>query len=395
MGFLFSRGPIVGFFATILALYALMLLSMTALADRPTRVDYMAFYEAGRMALAGRAEAAYRWEELRPLQAALIGVPEDELTSFLGWVNPPHFFFAILPFSLLPFGWAWFAWIMACAALLAWSMRAVIPEAAGPAAVIALCAPAVFTCAAVGQNGILTAALMAWTYALMDRRPAWSGIALGLLTYKPQFGLLIPFLLLATRRWTVFAVATLTAVLAIGLALAIFGPATLEGFLANVGLNNERYLAVANHGTPRIQSVYAIVLTASGRTDIAWAVHLAFATAVAAFVLRLWLRRPEGPEESRAAAAIAASFLVTPFTWIYDAPSLVVAGAFLWRAGLRQGFLAWERLLIVLACVSTQVTSFTGPYSAIVPASWLVLLALAWRRDRAWRLSLAPSAMPS
>ncbi len=383
------------YFGILCALYALMLLTLTALAERPVRVDYMAFYEAGRMALAGRAEAAYAWDEMRPLQAALADISEDQMVGFLGWVNPPHFFFAIIPFSLMPFGWGWFVWAIACALLLALSMRAVFPEAAGTAAVIALCAPAVFSCAVVGQNGILTAALMAWTYALMDRRPVGAGIALGLLTYKPQFGLLIPFLLLATRRWRVFAVAALTALLATGLALAIFGPATFTGFLANVGMNNERYLAVADHGTPRIQSIYAVALTTFGRTDIAWAVHLAFAAAVAAIVLRLWLRRPEGPEEARAAAAIAASFLMTPFTWVYDAPSLVVAGAFLWRAGMRQGYLAWERPLIVLACVSTQVIAFTGPHSAIVPASWLVLLALAWRRDRAWRLSRVPSATPS
>lgn len=381
--------------AIICVLYALMLLSLTALADRPARADFMAFYEAGRLALAGQAEAAYRWDVMQPFQAALAGIPPEELVDFLGWVNPPHFFFAIMPFSLLPFGWAWFAWVLACAGLFAWSMRAVIPEAAGRAAIVALCTPALFTCALVGQNGILTAALMAWTYALMDRRPALSGVALGLLTYKPQFGLIAPVLLLATRRWAVFVVAGLTAIAAIGLALVLLGPGTFVGFLENIGSNNERYLAAADHGTRRIQSVYAIALTATGRPDVAWAIHGVFALGVAAFVLRLWLRRPEGPQEARAAAAIGASFLMTPFTWIYDAPSLAVAGVFLWRAGLRHGFLAGERLLIILACTVTQVTSFTGPYSAIVPSAWLVLLGLAWRRDRTWRLSQAPTGTSS
>ena len=392
---MFTSRRVAFYGAIVCASYLAMLAAMTVLADRPTRVDFMAFYEAGRLAIEGQAAKAYDWAQVRPLQAALMGVDEREVETFLGWVNPPHFLFAVVPFSWMPFGWAWFLWAVATALLMAIAIRSVFPEAATPACILALCAPAVFTCASVGQNGLLTAALMAWTYALMDRRPVLAGVALGLLTYKPQFGLLPPLILAATGRWRVFAAAAVTAIAAMAAALLTFGPATLLGFLDNVALNNDRYLAEANAVLPRIQSVYALVLGITERTDIAWALHLAFAAAVAAIVLRLWLRRPEGPEEARAAAAIAASFLMTPFTWVYDAPSLVVAGAFLWRAGMRQGYLAWERPLIVLACVSTQVIAFTGPHSAIVPASWLVLLALAWRRDRAWRLSQGPSATPS
>ena len=53
-----------------------------------------------------------------------------------------------------------------------------------------------------GQNGFLTAALIGGALGLLERRPALAGICLGLLTYKPQFGLLFPFVLIADRRWT-------------------------------------------------------------------------------------------------------------------------------------------------------------------------------------------------
>ena len=43
-----------------------------------------------------------------------------------------------------------------------------------------------------GQNGFLTAALIGGTLGLMERRTALAGVCLGLLTYKPQFGLLFP-----------------------------------------------------------------------------------------------------------------------------------------------------------------------------------------------------------
>ncbi len=41
----------------------------------------------------------------------------------------------------------------------------------------------------------------------LDKRPVLAGILFGLLAYKPQFGLLIPFVLAASGRWRTFAAA--------------------------------------------------------------------------------------------------------------------------------------------------------------------------------------------
>ena len=56
----------------------------------------------------------------------------------------------------------------------------------------------------VGQNGFLTAALIGGTLYLMPMRPVLAGICLGLLSYKPQYGLLFPLVLIAASQWTVF-----------------------------------------------------------------------------------------------------------------------------------------------------------------------------------------------
>ena len=53
----------------------------------------------------------------------------------------------------------------------------------------------------VGQNGFLTAALIGGTLYLMPVRPVLAGICLGLLTYKPQYGLLFPIVLVAAGHW--------------------------------------------------------------------------------------------------------------------------------------------------------------------------------------------------
>ena len=48
------------------------------------------------------------------------------------------------------------------------------------------------------------AALIAFALVQLDRRPVLAGILFGLLAYKPQFGLMIPLVLIATQRWRAF-----------------------------------------------------------------------------------------------------------------------------------------------------------------------------------------------
>ena len=58
---------------------------------------------------------------------------------------------------------------------------------------VALAFPAALWNITAGQNGFLTAALYRrHLLGLLERRPALAGICLGLLTYKPHFGLLFP-----------------------------------------------------------------------------------------------------------------------------------------------------------------------------------------------------------
>lgn len=359
----------------------------------PGRVDFIAFHAAGRLAIDGQAAAAYDWDRLRMVQAEILGVAPDSLTGFLGWLNPPHFFFAVLPFAPLPYAWAWAAWIVACCIVYALAVRAVMPG--GAALVVAFCAPSVLVTLGVGQNGLLVAALMGWTLALLDRRPVAAGLALGLLTIKPQFGLLFPLLLALTGRWTAFGVAAVTGVGAMAASWAAFGTDAWLGFLPSLSGAADRYMVAGADVLPRIQSVRSFVLQASGSGALAWTTHAVFASAVAVVVAALWMRRPAGPEGARAAAAIAGAFLVTPYAWIYDTPPLVIAALFLARAAEEAEWLPGERALLAIAVVAPAILLVVPSHSLVAPAAWLLILACAWRRDRAARLSPAPIGSPS
>lgn len=377
--------------AVVFGLYIAVLIAGLVLTDQPRRSDFIAFYNASQMVLMGDAAGAYDWSRLRVLQADVLGIPPEALVGFLGWVNPPPFLFYVLPFGLLPYAGAWFAWVMATVMVLVFAIRTAFPGIAVPASLLVLAMPAVLICMGLGQNGLLTAALLCLVMALLDRRPLLAGLALGLLTYKPQFGLLLPLLLVTTGRWRVFAAAAATTALLVLASVIAFGPEAWVGFHGALSRNDAMYLAERHDALPRIQSVYVFVFDATDNRNLAWSVHVVFAAAVAALVLRLWLRQPAGPGEARAAAAMAAAFLMTPFSWIYDAPALGVAALFLAAAARRDGWLAGERAILVVACLLPGIVLAGVRFPLVAPAAWLLVLACAWRRDHAARLTPVPS----
>src|SRR6516225_5841230 len=88
---------------------------------------------------------------------------------------------------------------------------------------IAAAFPAVFVNVGHGQNGFVTAALLGGALHWLDRKPWIAGILIGLLAYKPQFGVLIPLALLAGQRWSCIGAATATVAGLIAISLLTLG----------------------------------------------------------------------------------------------------------------------------------------------------------------------------
>src|SRR6202040_3076406 len=109
-----------------------------------------------------------------------------------------------------PYTVAFIGWAAASLVPYLAVMRGIIGRPFG--LLLALAFPVVLTNTLVGQNGFLTASLIGGTLYLMPTRPVLSGICLGLLTYKPQYGFLFPLVLLAAAQWKVFITAGVVAV---------------------------------------------------------------------------------------------------------------------------------------------------------------------------------------
>ncbi|WFU41922.1 glycosyltransferase family 87 protein [Bradyrhizobium sp. CB82] len=65
---------------------------------------------------------------------------------------------------------------------------------------------------------------------VLPRTEVLAGICLGLLTYKPQYGLLFPLVLVARGEWKVFVAAAITAISVALASMLVFGAESWAAF---------------------------------------------------------------------------------------------------------------------------------------------------------------------
>ena len=294
---------------------------------QPIANDFVNVWAAGDLALHGHAPDAYDWTLHKAAEVRALG---HDFKNYYGWHYPPTFLFAAASLALLPYAAAALAWLAATLCAYAVALRAIIGNNAG--IFVALGFPAVLWNAAAGQNGFLTAALIGGTLALLDRRPALAGICLGLLTYKPHFGLLFPIALIAGCRWRVIAVAGLVTVVMVALSVIVFGRASWQAFFDWMPVTTRVVMGEGAADWSRLESLFGLVRVVGGGETLAWSVQAAVALALAGAIGWLW--RTSAEFEIKAAALSCAALLATPYIYMYDQVMLAIPVAFLLRLAL-------------------------------------------------------------
>jgi hypothetical protein len=247
--------------------------------------------------------------------------------------------------------------------------------------------PAAIWNVTAGQNGFLTAALIGGTLGLLERHPALSGICLGLLTYKPQFGLLFPIVLIADRRWLTIAVAALTAIVLAALSWLAFGSASWEAFVHWAPLSSHALIDEGALDWYRLQSVFALVRAHGGSETLAWIVQGMVSLALAVGLAWLWQSRVAF--ELKAAALASGALLATPYLFMYDLVVLAVAVAFLLRLALAREFLS---RIEIAALAAAGVLILIYPYVKThvgLAAVVIVMALIAHRAGTQARTALA------
>lgn len=328
----------------------------------PHASDFVSGFAAGRLALEGQAAAAYDWSLHKQAEVAATGFDFD---GYFSWSYPPTFLLLTAPLALMAYAPAHLVWLAATLPLYSAAIRAILPRPG--VALAALAFPAAFWNAGCGQNGFLSAALIAGGLAALERRPALAGVLFGLMTYKPHLGLMIPLALIAGGHWRAFAAAALTALGMAVVSLLAFGPEAWTAFAQSAGLMNRGVMVEGRANFGELLSPFGMVRWLGGAPPLAWSVQLAAATGLGVFVWRTW-RRP-APFAPKAAFLAAATLVASPYLYVYDLTILAAPIAFLARDGLSEQ----ERNWIAAACLGV----LAGPVLDLPVAALAAPIVLA------------------
>jgi alpha-1,2-mannosyltransferase len=388
------------------------------LQGRPLGTDFSNVYAAGTYVRDGNADAAFDPPAQYAREQAIFGAA----TQFYGWHYPPYFLFVAAALALMPYGLALAVWLAVTMGLYLWMMRGIVapsfrgPRSGSPESIatgpqertlrpsfpkswlwipdsrsaasgmtadwllLALAFPAVLIDIGHGQNGFLTAALIGGALIVLDRRPVVAGILLGLLVYKPQYGLLLPLVLAVSGRWKCFgAAAAMAALLTIATTLT-FGAPVWQAFLVSTHFTRTVVLEQGNTGWYKIQSVFAWARMWGASIPLAYALQGLATVAVGTALAALWRSAARFP--LKAAGLCLATILATPYSFDYDMMVLAPAIAWLAADGLEFGFGPWEKTVLAALWLVPLVARSTAEFSLIplgVPAM-LAMFVLVLRR---------------
>ncbi len=376
------------FLTIYIAFAALLLVKYPSGADdrgNALMPDFIVFWSASHIALTGEPVDAYDFASIA--KAERIAMPV--LKGQARWLYPPTFYLLLLPLALLPYFYSYLLFSGTTLAAYVVVVRRIcasqgLTDAVGWWPLLGF--PAVFLNVYKGQNGLLTAALMGTALLLLRSRPVLAGALIGLLTIKPHLGLLLPVVLICGRHWRALFSATLTALAFTALSLAVLGADTLGAFFSSV-----REFAPWAAGDVLLQRenptffAFFHLLGLSSTASVAF--HGVVAVAVAWAVAWIWLRCVDF--SLRAAALTAGTMLVSPYLLDYDLAWLALAIAWFSGYAMRNGWLAWERELLVLAWLLPALTFLIHHVLPLQldPFVLLALFLMIWRRscrDVAW-----------
>jgi alpha-1,2-mannosyltransferase len=367
----------------VLLVQELLLFSFIALwldgffgtATTPTANDFVSFYAAGKLVLAGTPALAYNQAAhyMAEQQAAAPGAP------YIFFFYPPVFLFLCAGLAKLPYYVAYVLFQSVTLGLFVGVMRGILRENGWTWILPMLAFPAALWTIGQGQNAFLTATLFGAATLLIDRRPLTAGLLFGLLCYKPHFGLLIPVALAAGRHWRAFICASLTIVALTGLSVVLFGWGTWQAYFTAFAGSSDTYtsgrIALAGMITP-----FGGALLLGFDVRHAYVIQAIATLSMAVLIAVIWRRG--ATRALRGASLLAATLLAVPLALVYDELLLLVAIAWFVREARMRGFLPWEKILLIAIYPLSLLTWTAGRvlHVPLGPMIGLIVIALCLRR---------------
>jgi arabinofuranan 3-O-arabinosyltransferase len=341
--------------------------------------DFRYWWVGGVEALHGEAASIYDPAHLIDLLKTLVGPEHAKDFFWPDWPYPPIIFLILAPLPMLPYAPAFLIWeavpLLACVTVVFLIVRR--------SAAIALVVASPFGAFNFrwAQTGFLRTALLGAALLTLERRPVLAGVFIGCLTYKPQFGILIPVALIAVRQWRAFASAAITAVFLVGVSIAAFGIepwiAFPRGFLANAG----NVLLLEGHRKIEwtwIQTVYGLVRALHGSAALAWLAQGCATAGIAVIVWLVW--RSPTRYALKAALLSAATLVATPYGWFFDLSVIAIPVAFLAGDQIGCGLLRGEQTIMLAVFGVGLAILMLGGGLSVGPFILVTLLTVILRR---------------
>ncbi|MEO3429987.1 glycosyltransferase family 87 protein [Pelagibius sp. CAU 1746] len=334
---------------------------------RPVGRDFVNYWTAGSAVLDGLVPQVFDVSFYHAYQERLF---DHEVTDY-NWSYPPHMLLLVWPLGALSYLWALAAWSLVLLLLYLWAAASGRQQAA-LVAVALLAAPATFECLTSGQNGFLTGALLIGGLRLLGPRPVLAGILFGILTIKPQLGLLLPFALLAARQWTAIAAAGLTTLVLVGISIAVFGWGAWEAYFELVVPTQSEILTERTAPYLKMMpSAYIGMRLIDAEPLLRNAAQILMSGVALAGVV--WVFRRSTDADLKFAVIAVGAFLASPYAFDYDMTAVMLAVVLVTLRGLRDGFLPGER--IALAATWSLPSTVFWLNAVHLPVGALILLS--------------------
>lgn len=332
-------------------------------------MDYLSFWLAGRQALSGTPEVVYHLDSFSELQFQTSA--SDTVFAFF---YPPTFQLLQIPYAFFSAKIAHITFVATTSIFLWYVLRVILRNGLWAACLVVI--PACLNNALHGQNAALTAALYALFLVSIERKkPVLAGIALGILTIKPQLGLLAPIALIASYNWRCFASASITSIFLAGASLLVLGSEVWISFVGQVPIASN----VMQNGFvdwEKMISLYSSLRQFGINHTYSSTLQACLGLVCLVCVVFAWHHTKD--MTIRAPILIAGTLLTTPFALSYDLTLLIVPCAFLIRNGLEHGFLPYEKFMLAAFIVLSSSTSSIAiqlgiPLAPLLPFIVLVL----------------------
>jgi putative flippase GtrA len=168
-----------------------------------------------------------------------------------------------------------------------------------------------------GQNGFITAVFLVGGLIQLGRRPILSGILFGMLSIKPQLGLLLPLVLAMNGRWRTIIAATATVVVLVVITTGIFDVKVWTAYWDNA-IPTQMKVVLGGCANYMVHMLTMFINAKTAGLSLAAAIWIQAVVSAATIVAVEWTFWRRRDPELSLALLITVTFTVTPYAFNCD-----------------------------------------------------------------------------